>query len=348
FAGLLDGADDRIALAQVVLLHLAERHVDVAGAGEVSARAHERVVVEDVEDAGDRDEDVVLADLGLELVCRAALATALAPAPASAAAGRLLFAVRVRLGRAVALPVLPVLVLAAAAVAAAAAAAATGGLLLGVAGLLALGGSVVVGGLLVALGLPAALGVLLVLGGPIACGCVFGLLGGSGCLGLAAVGGLDALPRRGGLLCGERRAHLVGDLGGDGGCRAGRRRAQLGQLVEHRARVDARLGGEFVHAAAPGSGLPGLGGLVGGGGCVSGLGGSLSGRGLGVALLLCLGLVRLRLTGHGLGVRLLCSRGRDGVSRGRVAGDGLCGGALGILHRLLRGLDRVVDVGGVV
>src|SRR5690606_19645466 len=136
FAGLLDGADDRIALAQVVLLHLAERHVDVAGAGEVSARAHERVVVEDVEDAGDRDEDVVLADLGLELVCRAALATALAPAPASAAAGRLLFAVRVRLGRAVALPVLPVLVLAAAAVAAAAAAAATGGLLLGVAGLL--------------------------------------------------------------------------------------------------------------------------------------------------------------------------------------------------------------------
>ena len=39
--------------------------------GQVAGGADERVVVEHVEDAGDRDEDVVLADLGLELVARA-------------------------------------------------------------------------------------------------------------------------------------------------------------------------------------------------------------------------------------------------------------------------------------
>ena len=67
-ARLLDGADDGVALAKVVLLDLAERHVDVARPRQVAGGAHESVVVEDVEDAGDRDEDVVLADLGLELV----------------------------------------------------------------------------------------------------------------------------------------------------------------------------------------------------------------------------------------------------------------------------------------
>src|SRR5690606_20133411 len=65
---LLDRADDRVALAQVVLLHLAERDVHVTGPREVAGGAHERIVVKDVEDAGDRDQHIVLADLRLELV----------------------------------------------------------------------------------------------------------------------------------------------------------------------------------------------------------------------------------------------------------------------------------------
>ena len=86
-ARLLDRSDDRVALAQVVLLDLPERDVDVLLAGEVTGRADEGVVVEDVEDAGDRDEDVVLGDLGLELVALAAAAlAATAAAPVLAVA----------------------------------------------------------------------------------------------------------------------------------------------------------------------------------------------------------------------------------------------------------------------
>src|SRR4051794_32162740 len=60
-----DRADHGVALAQAVALDLAERDVDVVRAGQVPGGPHERVVVEDVEDAGDRDEDIVLGDLRL-------------------------------------------------------------------------------------------------------------------------------------------------------------------------------------------------------------------------------------------------------------------------------------------
>ena len=92
-AGLLDRTDDGVALAQVVLLDLTERDVDVTRAGQVARRADEGVVVEHVEDAGDRDEDVVLADLGLELVAR--LAAALVALTVAGTAGS---AVVVRVG----------------------------------------------------------------------------------------------------------------------------------------------------------------------------------------------------------------------------------------------------------
>ena len=61
-------ADDSVTLAQVVALDHPERDVDVVVAREVARGPHERVVVEDVEDAGHRDEHVVLGDLRLVLV----------------------------------------------------------------------------------------------------------------------------------------------------------------------------------------------------------------------------------------------------------------------------------------
>ena len=67
-AGLAHLADDRVAAAQAVLADHRQRHVDVVGAGQVAGGAHERVVVEHVEDAGDRHEDVVLEDRGVGLV----------------------------------------------------------------------------------------------------------------------------------------------------------------------------------------------------------------------------------------------------------------------------------------
>ena len=72
----------------------AERDVDVVRAGQVAGGAHERVVVEDVEDAGDRDQDVVLGDHRLGFVaealagargCLGGVAVTAAP-PAAAAA----------------------------------------------------------------------------------------------------------------------------------------------------------------------------------------------------------------------------------------------------------------------
>src|SRR5690606_11027031 len=78
---------DRVTAAQSVLLHLVERDVDVVRARQVAARADERVVLEDVEDAGDGEQDVVLAHLGLVVgrvvrTAGAALAVAVAVAPA--------------------------------------------------------------------------------------------------------------------------------------------------------------------------------------------------------------------------------------------------------------------------
>ena len=93
-ARLAHGAGDRVALAQAGLADLRQRDVDVVRAGQVARRPDERVVVEDVEDAGDRDEDVVLADLGLRprrrrrdaVAAAAAAAVAVAVAAATAAA----------------------------------------------------------------------------------------------------------------------------------------------------------------------------------------------------------------------------------------------------------------------
>src|SRR5690606_22360114 len=71
----------------------AQRDVDVVLAGEVPARADERVVVEDVEDARDRQQHVVLADLDVVeareirvLAVAAALAVAVTTAVATPAA----------------------------------------------------------------------------------------------------------------------------------------------------------------------------------------------------------------------------------------------------------------------
>ena len=93
-AGRLDRAGDGVALAQRVPLDQAERYVDVVGPGQVPGGADEGVVVEHVEDAGHRDEDVVVGDLELGFVLlrrpgRAAaalpVAAALAAAPTAAA-----------------------------------------------------------------------------------------------------------------------------------------------------------------------------------------------------------------------------------------------------------------------
>ncbi len=64
-ARLPDGAGDGVALAEPGLLDLAHRDVHVAVAGQVAGRPDERVVVLDVEDAGDGEQDVVVADLDL-------------------------------------------------------------------------------------------------------------------------------------------------------------------------------------------------------------------------------------------------------------------------------------------
>src|SRR5690606_20176102 len=85
-ARLADGSDDGVALAQVVLLDLAERDVDVRGAGQVAGGAHEGVVVEHVEDARDGDQHVVVGDLRLELVVVASATVAVALAVAATTA----------------------------------------------------------------------------------------------------------------------------------------------------------------------------------------------------------------------------------------------------------------------
>ena len=95
-AGLAHLADDRVAAAQAVLADHRQRDVDVVGAGQVAAGADERVVVEHVEDAGGRHQDVVLEDRGVGLVAlatglragragRVAVAAAAATAAAAAA-----------------------------------------------------------------------------------------------------------------------------------------------------------------------------------------------------------------------------------------------------------------------
>ena len=85
-------AGDGVAAAQPVLAHLGERDVDVVRAGQVPGGADEGVRIEDVEDAGDRHQHVVVANLGLGRAVRgeavaagAAVAVAVAAAAATAA-----------------------------------------------------------------------------------------------------------------------------------------------------------------------------------------------------------------------------------------------------------------------
>ena len=85
-AGLAHLADDRVAATQTELPHHRQRQVDVVGAREVARGADEGVVVEDVEDAGRRDEDVVLEHRGVGLVATTRHPGGLALAVATAAA----------------------------------------------------------------------------------------------------------------------------------------------------------------------------------------------------------------------------------------------------------------------
>src|SRR5699024_10815936 len=87
-AGLTDRADDVVTLAQAVLANLSQRDVDVALAGQVTGGAHEGVVVQDVEDPGNRQKDVVLGDHRFGLLASSPAVTAVtAPSPSTAATG---------------------------------------------------------------------------------------------------------------------------------------------------------------------------------------------------------------------------------------------------------------------
>src|SRR5690606_14362525 len=79
-AGRAHRTGHRVAAAQAVLLDLRHRDVDIVGTGEEAAGAHEGVVVEHVDDAGHRQEHVVLGDLRLA----AALTTLAATSPSVA------------------------------------------------------------------------------------------------------------------------------------------------------------------------------------------------------------------------------------------------------------------------
>src|SRR4051812_16206375 len=108
-ARLPDGAGDRVATAQAVAADLGQRDVDVVRPGQVARGADERVVVQHVEDAGDRQEDVVLGDGRLALLealapgAAAAVAVAVA-APAAAAAALEVVVVLVPVGAVAAVP----------------------------------------------------------------------------------------------------------------------------------------------------------------------------------------------------------------------------------------------------
>src|SRR3712207_8924572 len=91
YTTLFRSAGDGVAAAQAVAAHLRQRDVDVVRAGQVTGGADEGVVVQHVEDAGDRQQDVVLADGRLVLVealaaVAAAVAVPVTAAPAAPAA----------------------------------------------------------------------------------------------------------------------------------------------------------------------------------------------------------------------------------------------------------------------
>ena len=82
----LDGTRDGVTPTESVATDHVHRHVDVVGAGQVAGRAHERVVVQDVEDARHRLEDIVFPHLGVTVVLTVAAAVTLAPPSATSAA----------------------------------------------------------------------------------------------------------------------------------------------------------------------------------------------------------------------------------------------------------------------
>ncbi|CCB76873.1 membrane protein of unknown function [Streptantibioticus cattleyicolor NRRL 8057 = DSM 46488] len=77
-----------VALAQAVLADLGKGDVHVVGSGQVAGGPDERVVVQDVQDAGDGDEHVVLGELRLggEVVAAPAAPAVAVTAPAATAA----------------------------------------------------------------------------------------------------------------------------------------------------------------------------------------------------------------------------------------------------------------------
>src|SRR5690625_1723937 len=83
-ARLAHGTGDRITFAQSRTTHHRHGDIHIALSRQVSGRADECVVVEDVDDAGHRDEDVVLMDLWVVLTLPAASAATSVPIPASA------------------------------------------------------------------------------------------------------------------------------------------------------------------------------------------------------------------------------------------------------------------------
>src|SRR5699024_5781953 len=64
-AWLAHGAGDGVTLTQSMTAHHGQRHVHVVGPRQVTRRPDERVVVQDVEDAGHRNQDIVLGNLDL-------------------------------------------------------------------------------------------------------------------------------------------------------------------------------------------------------------------------------------------------------------------------------------------
>src|SRR5690606_37402491 len=72
--------------AQTVLADHRQGEVDVVGTGQVATRTHESVVVEHVEDAGGRHQDVVLEDRGVRLVATRTSGLTVAAATPTAAA----------------------------------------------------------------------------------------------------------------------------------------------------------------------------------------------------------------------------------------------------------------------
>ncbi|GAA3218820.1 hypothetical protein GCM10020256_23080 [Streptomyces thermocoprophilus] len=190
-----------VALAQAVLADLGEGDVHVVRARQVAGGPDERVVVEDVQDARDGDQDVVLVDLRLggEVVAATAATAVAVAATAAASAALEVVVVLLAVLPAAALLLTALLALLVVALVTAVAVAATAAVTVAAAALAALAG--------LGLGVLVVLAVLLLR-----------LLGGRLGLRLALGLGGDGLGRRGGAagVCGgATAAALTGGVVGD-------------------------------------------------------------------------------------------------------------------------------------